>query len=51
MTLGMIKEAPPAARLDLFNILVRTWNGDETAEFETSTRRAGRRHALEAIRF
>ena len=39
VTVGMIKEAPAATRLVIFNVLVGTWNADETAEFETSTLR------------
>ena len=34
MTIGMIKEARAATRLDIYDVLVRTWNSDETAGLE-----------------
>ena len=36
VTVGMVKEALAATRLDILNALARTWDADET-EFETST--------------
>ena len=34
VTLGIVKEALAATRLDTYNILVRAWSVDETHEFE-----------------
>ena len=39
MTIGTIKEALAATRLDLYNVLVRTRNADDTTQFEDSTLR------------
>ena len=39
VTIGLVKEALAATRLDIY-ILVRTWNADETAEFDALALRA-----------